>query len=184
MINLLHKALAPIRVRLSNIVNRAVLSMVNDSGSMQLIQVQVFSDEVADGVEHPQEYGYSSNCPIAGAGVVVMCPAGSRDQILALLVSNPSLRIKSLAPGESAMYNGLTGDTLVCKEDDTILATTEKFQCTGDVADGTETLDDVRQRLNDLIDHYNAHTHLVAGTPPVPPATAVVASKLAIPFVG
>lgn len=184
MMNMLHKALSPIRVRLSNIVNRAVLSMVKDVGSMQLLQVQIFADEVAEGVEHPQEYGISSNCPVEGAGVVVLCPAGSRDQIMALLVSNPRVRIKDLAVGESALYNGVTGDNIICKADATIEATTDKFICTGDLEDHTETLDDVRQRLAALIDHYNAHLHPVAGAvpaaPPVPPTT----SALTPSFVG
>lgn len=184
MMNAIHRLLQPIRTRLANIVNRAIVNLINDSKAFQLVQVSVYAGEVHENVEHPQEYGHASNCPTEGAVAVVLCPQGSRDQIMAVVVANPALRKKDLKPGESAMYNALSETHLLLKEDGTIEADTDTLTSTGDVEDKLETLDDVRQRLKAFIAHFNTHVHTSAapGSPTSPPATPAVPPAVPVPL--
>lgn len=184
MSSIVESAIRALRVRMANLISRAIVNYINDAFNMQKVQVSIYADEVCDGVDHPQEYGLSSNCPVSGAISVVVSPNGHRDNILSLVVANPSLRIKGLAPGETVLYNALASTSVTLKEDGTIEADTDLLKSTGDVADSVETLDSVRQRLNNLIEHYNAHLHPITGAVPAAPPTPPASTAIDPPFQG
>lgn len=184
MMTAIQRLLQPLRTRLANIVNRAIVNLINDSKAFQLAQVSIYAGEVHENVEHPQEYGLASNCPPSGAVAVTLCPQGSRDQILAITVANPAVRKKDMAVGEVALYNAVAETHLHLKEDGTIEADTSTLKSTGDVEDELETLDDVRQRLKAFISHFNSHVHTCAapGFPTTPPATPAVPPAVPVPL--
>lgn len=160
--NALNRYLSPIRAKITSIASRATLHRVNDTLDIQLVQVSVHADEVYDNVEHPQEYGLASNCPVDGSGIVTLCPGGNREQILSIMATNPSMRVKNLEPGETALFNGVAETSLKLSNDGEMIATTAHLKSTGDVSDSFGTLDEVRQKLNELIKAYSKHTHTSA----------------------
>lgn len=109
----LNKLLAPLRQRIANMVSRAVLSAVNDSKQLQLVQLDLLSDETRDDIERFQNYGFSSS-PKAGAEAVVLFVGGSREHGLAVSVEDRQYRIRNLESGEVAVYDHL-GSKIVLK---------------------------------------------------------------------
>ena len=90
--------------RISMMVGRAVLSLVDDAGDMQMVQVNVLNGETLDQVEHFQAYGHTSVAP-TGSEAVVLSLGGQRGNAIVVLVGDPRVRLKGLQPGESALYD-------------------------------------------------------------------------------
>lgn len=103
MIRTLQKLLAPLRRRLSLIVTRAVLTLVDDARLLQEVQVKLLADEVMDGVERFQEYGFTS-VPHAGAEGVALSVGGHRSNTVVIAVDDRRYRLKGLQNGEVALY--------------------------------------------------------------------------------
>lgn len=97
------KILAPIKRRLNSMVNRAIIKAINDGGGIQLCQISLFKDEVRDGIERIQEYGFTS-VPKPGAESVVAFVGGNRDHGIVIAVDDRRYRLKGLAAGEVAIY--------------------------------------------------------------------------------
>lgn len=117
-VKVLNKLLAPLRQRLANMVARAVLTAVNDTKKMQLVQLDLLTDETRDDVERFQNYGFSSS-PKPGAEAVVLFVGGSREHGLAVCVDDRQYRIKHLTSGEVAVYDHL-GSKIVLKSNGNI----------------------------------------------------------------
>lgn len=113
MFNAFDKLIAPLRRRVRLMVGRAVLSAASDSGGVQMVQLKLLADEVRDGVERMQNYGFTS-VPLAGAEGVMVCVSGDRDHGIVVVMDDRRYRLKSLQPGEVAMYTD-EGDTIVMK---------------------------------------------------------------------
>ncbi len=118
MMNAFQKLLAPIRRRLSSLVSRAVVSLVNDSLKLQGVQLQVLAGETLDNVERFQEYGFTS-VPLTGAEAVLLCVGGFRDHPLIVAIDDRRYRKKGLAAGEVALYTD-EGDVILFKRGRTI----------------------------------------------------------------
>lgn len=101
----LRAALSPLRNRIAMMAARAVVRLVNDGESRQRLQVEILKDELRDGVERFQDYGFTSH-PLAGGDAVILCAGGSREQSIAVVVDDRRYRLK-LQPGEAAMYDDL-----------------------------------------------------------------------------
>lgn len=110
--------LEPLRTRVRMIVQRAIVSLVNDTTAMQLIQVSILRGDVLSRVERVQNYGFTSN-PENGSEAVVVFINGNRDQGLAIVVDNTEVRKKDLQPGEVAVYHK-SGSYVLMKADGTI----------------------------------------------------------------
>lgn len=102
--NLGRRALDRIARRVSLMVARGVLKLVNDSGGLQVVQVGALDGEVRSQLERFQQYGFTSH-PEPGAEVAVVFPGGSRDVGYALAVDDRRYRKKPLAEGEVAVYH-------------------------------------------------------------------------------
>lgn len=109
MIREINALLAPIRRRLDNLVARSVVSRVDDSKKLQLLQLAVLDGETREGCERVQQYGFTS-VPLPGDGAgapeaVVVFVGGFRDHPLVVAVDDRRWRKKDLQPGESALYS-------------------------------------------------------------------------------
>lgn len=100
---IIDKMVAPLRRRVRLMISRAVLSMINDAGGIQLVQVKLLDGEVRDGVERMQNYGVTS-VPLPGAEGVMVCVSGDRDHGIVIAMDDRRYRIKGLQPGEVAVY--------------------------------------------------------------------------------
>lgn len=70
---------------------------------MQTLQMRLYADEVKDGLEHFEPYGFTSN-PLAGAEGLAAFLGGDRSHGVVLVVADRRYRIQSMAPGEVAIY--------------------------------------------------------------------------------
>lgn len=146
----LQRALRPITQGLRLMVGRAVVRLVDDALKLQGLQVSLLADEVREGVERFQNYGFTSH-PHPGAEAVALSVSGSRDHVLVVAVDDRRYRLQSLAQGEVAIYTD-EGDKVVLKRGGTIEVTastkvlldTPLVQCTGDLqVDGNVHADGV-----------------------------------------
>lgn len=98
-------ALRPLKNRIAMMAARAVVRLVSDGESRQRLQVEILKDELRDGVERAQDYGFTSH-PLPGCDAVILCAGGTREQSIAVVVDDRRYRLK-LEAGEVAMYDDL-----------------------------------------------------------------------------
>lgn len=104
MISQLDRLLRPLQNRISNMLARAVVSLVNDSKKMQLLQLNVLEGETREEIERFQDYGFTS-VPLPDSEAVVLFIGGRRDHGVAIAVDDRRYRLKDLQPGEVALYH-------------------------------------------------------------------------------
>lgn len=90
--------------RVMMMFSRGVLRGVNDSNGRQQVQVELLKDELRDGVEHMQNYGFTSHP--TGGDVAFASVGGNREQGIVLVVDDRRYRV-TLQPGEVAIYDDL-----------------------------------------------------------------------------
>lgn len=103
MIRTFNKLIRPYAVRIRSMVVRATITLVNDQLKAQGLQVKLLAGEVADDVEHFQEYGFTSH-PHRGAEGIALTVLGDRSHTVVIAVGDRRYRLKGLAEGEVAMY--------------------------------------------------------------------------------
>ena len=103
-----------VRQLMRNGVSRAVLNVVDDEGNMQRVQVTLLEDEVIDGVERFQNYGFTS-VPEEGAEATVVFVGADRSHPVVVVADDRRVRKKSLKPGEVAVYHK-NGDFIHLKD--------------------------------------------------------------------
>lgn len=106
MIAAMRSMLGPLQRRVSLMVSRAVVTLVNDALKMQGLQVNLLADVTRDGVERFQNYGFTSN-PHPGAEAIVVSVGGNQDHGIAIVVDDRRYRLVGLAEGEVALYDDL-----------------------------------------------------------------------------
>lgn len=94
----------PMKRAIANRVQRAVVSLVNDSLKMQKMQVKILADEVKDGVERFQNFGFTAH-PVTGAEAIILRLGGGSDHAVIIAVDDRRFRKKDLVEGESAVYD-------------------------------------------------------------------------------
>lgn len=99
----LTRMVAPLKRRVMLMVGRGIVRLVNDSLKLQELQVSLLADEVRNGLEHVQAYGFSAH-PHPGAEAVVVFIGGNRDHGLVIAVGDRRYRLTGLAQGEVALY--------------------------------------------------------------------------------
>lgn len=86
------------------LVGRGLILAIDDSKGIQKLQITLLADEVKDQVESFGHFGFTSNPPVKTECIMVSV-GGSRDNGVVIATENRELRLKNLAPGESALYN-------------------------------------------------------------------------------
>lgn len=100
----LNRFLEPIRVRIRMLVSRSIVSLIDDSTAIQLMQVKLMKDETKDNVERLQNYGFTSHPEPEGEAVIVF-PMGNRDHGIVIVADDSRYRITDLPEGGVAMYH-------------------------------------------------------------------------------
>jgi phage baseplate assembly protein V len=157
-----NKFLQPVKNRLSNMIARGTIGTIGDGSKLQTGQVNLMADEVKDGVERFQQYGFTS-VPLAGAEAVVVFPGGTRDHGLIIAVDDRRYRLAGLQGGEVALYTD-EGDKIVLKRGGIIELTaatkvrmvTPRLECTGDIIDNC---DSQARTVAGMREVYDLHTH-------------------------
>ncbi len=111
--------------RISMMIGRAVLSLVDDTGDVQLVQIKMLDGEVSDQVEHRQPYGFTSNTKPSGTTEgLLLAVGGQRGAGVVILLGDPASRLTGLQPGEVAMHDDQAQKIVIMR--DRILITTTK----------------------------------------------------------
>ncbi|MBI9079199.1 MAG: phage baseplate assembly protein [Pseudodesulfovibrio sp.] len=103
MIAQLQKLIEPLKRRILLMFSRGRVESVNDGTMGQEMQISLLQGEMADRVERPQNYGFTS-VPLPGADAFVAFIGGSRDHGVVLGVEDRRYRVKGLKGGEVAIY--------------------------------------------------------------------------------
>jgi len=98
------RMMKPIADRVRLMVGRAIVSAVNDAGTLQMLQVELLADEVQDQVERFQDYGFAS-APFAEAEALLVFPGGLRSHGIAIAVADRRYRLRNLVEGEVALFD-------------------------------------------------------------------------------
>lgn len=103
MSDALQRLLAPINRKLRMLAGRAVIRLMSDAVSAQ---VEGFADEVRDGAELFQQYGFRS-MPLPGAEGVMLSLGGSRDHTVIICAGDRRYNTTVLESGECVMEDHL-----------------------------------------------------------------------------
>lgn len=98
--------MAPLWNRVLLLVGRAVLTAIDDTEGLQLVQITGLRDEVRDGLPRLQNYGFSS-VPLPGAYALAIFQGGDRAFGAVAVADDPRYRPTGWAPGETGMYDWL-----------------------------------------------------------------------------
>jgi phage baseplate assembly protein V len=103
MIDQLNRFIAPLKRRVMLMIARGIVQATKDGG-LQQIQMTALADEVLDGLEYVEPYGFTS-IPEAGAEAVALFLGGNRDHGVVLSVGDRRYRLKGLASSDVALYH-------------------------------------------------------------------------------
>jgi phage baseplate assembly protein V len=95
-------------------VNRAVLTMADDDTLLQQLQARLLGEELLDGLERFQQYGFTS-VPHAGAEAIALSIGGNRSHTVIINVDDRRYRLKGLEGGEVALYTDEDQDEAGCR---------------------------------------------------------------------
>ena len=98
------KQIAPYARRLSNMMARGTVTLVNAATKLQSLQLRLLAGETKDQVEYLEPYGLTSN-PNPGAECLVLFLDGDRSHGVVVCVADRRYRLKNLASGEVALYD-------------------------------------------------------------------------------
>tara|TARA_R110001583_G_scaffold178954_2_gene335292 strand:+ start:20100 stop:20681 length:582 start_codon:yes stop_codon:yes gene_type:complete len=172
-----NRLIRPLKRRVFLMVSRAVIKIINDAEGIQKLQLVGYDGELHEGVERFQEYGFTSH-PKSGAEAVVVAVAGNRGHSLVIALDDRKFRLKSLQPGEMAIYDDL-GQKVHLKRDGIYVETplkleaivgssarliapagvrleTPNLEVTGEIKDRCDTDGTTMAEMRDV---YNSHVH-------------------------
>lgn len=86
-----------------NSVARGELALVDSAGKMQALQMRLQADEVKDGIEHFEPYGFTS-CPLPGAEGIAVFLGDGRSHGVVVCVADRRFRLVGLKGGEVALH--------------------------------------------------------------------------------
>ncbi|UNM95661.1 phage baseplate assembly protein V [Ignatzschineria rhizosphaerae] len=119
------------RENLRTLIRQGRLAILNDATDTQVAQVELFADEVVEGVERIQNYGFTS-MPTEG-GVYLMNIGGKGNQPVIIAVNDDKTRLRVM-PGEVAIYHS-EGHHVILKANGVIEA-----DCTTLIANAEESV--------------------------------------------
>jgi phage gp45-like len=131
-----HQLIRPIQARMSQIVARGIVTLMNKS----TLQVQFHKEDTQDGIERVEPFGFYSN-PGANPEALILFPAGFRAAGVAIALTRKEAKRPEL-PGGSACMSAQDGTAVI-------------VETGGRVAIQNET-NELISVLIDLIDKINA----------------------------
>lgn len=152
---------------------RATITIVDDSGKVQTIQVQCDEGDDPIEIEMLTPFGFSSNPP-RGSDVVLVQPDADADASIAVAAQHADHRATGLQPGEVALY-GMDGEILLLVTADKKLRQGARTATSRAVL-GTEQVAALKGALDAIKTFADA---LGAGTGAAPNAALTVAQALA-----
>lgn len=112
--------------QLRNLFSRGVVGLVSAGNKLQGLQMRLTADEVKDGMEHFEPYGFTSN-PQPGAEGLAVFLGGDRSHGVVVCVADRRFRLQGLQSGEVAIYTD-EGDFLHFKRGRVIEVETATFR--------------------------------------------------------
>lgn len=110
-------SLAKVRAALLNLIKRIRVSAVDNSGLIQTVTVELYSNDKSEMVERHQQYGHCSHPdPESDLAGVVVTVAGQR---FVLALDDPKHRPKDAEPGEVDVWHK-NGVRMRLKNDETV----------------------------------------------------------------
>ena len=156
--------------RVMSALARATISLVDDNGKVQLLQLQVSALQSIDRVPRFAEYGMTSNPP-ANSEAIVVFVGGDRSNGVVIATGNAQYRVTGLATGEVCVHDdtgqkvylsqsGMRldggGKQITLTNTPRVRAETVLLECTGDIVDNCDTTG--RSMVADR-QIYDAHNH-------------------------
>ena len=120
------KIVEPLARRVSLLVSRCSLNLINDSTQTQTAQAEFFHEEVHDDTEVWQQFGFTSVPPKGSEGIALFLN-GERQNPFIIRTEHKESRIKNLEEGESAIYSSC-GDYIHFKLENRAEMKTKKFE--------------------------------------------------------
>lgn len=115
-----------------NFLARGVVALVDAGRMLQSLQMRLTADEVKDGMEHFEPYGFTSN-PHPGAEGLAAFLGGDRSHGVVICVSDRRFRLQGLQSGEVALHTD-EGDVLHFKRGRVIEVQTATFRVKAETA--------------------------------------------------
>lgn len=161
--------LDPIKSRINLMISRAVLTALNDTASHQYVQLSALKNELKDGVELIQPYGFKCN-PLSGSQLLLLCVGGNRSHPMALSAGDKRHRPKGGEDGESGLWHfegdqirllkgnliEITTNNLVIKASEKVRIETPLLEVTGEIKDLCDT---DGKTLRSMRETFDIHTH-------------------------
>lgn len=98
------RLLAPLALRVRNMITRAVVRRVDDGTKLPGLQVSATKDETLDDLEHWLPYGFAAS-PQAGAEALMLSVGGRRSGAVIIACADRRFRLQGLAAGEVALHD-------------------------------------------------------------------------------
>ncbi len=98
------KLVAPYARRLSNMIARGTVTLVDAATKMQSLQLRLLAGEAKDKVEHFEPYGFTSQ-PNPGAECLALFLDGDRSHGVVVCVADRRYRVKGLTTGEVILHD-------------------------------------------------------------------------------
>lgn len=119
-------------MNLKNLLSRGVVVLVNAASKMQGMQVKLLANEVKDGMEHFEAYGFTSN-PLPGAEVLAAFFGADRSHGVIFCAGDRRYRLRGMEGGEVALYTD-EGDKIHLKRNRVIEIETMTLKVKADTA--------------------------------------------------
>ncbi|EEG10308.1 phage baseplate assembly protein V [Pseudogulbenkiania ferrooxidans 2002] len=161
--------------RLFGLIGRGRVTRANSAPDMQQVQLMLTADELKDGMEHAEPFGFTA-CPEPGAEALALFLGGDRSNGVVISVSDRRYRVRGLQPGESAAYNSaghtivlyqdrieITAPRIVLKAAEEVVADTPLLRATGRIEAAADIVDNTAgggSSLAAVRDAHNDHTHV------------------------
>jgi phage baseplate assembly protein V len=124
--SLLRPELSKIRQRLSGLILRGFVQLVQADAATQRLQVGALPGETLDDVEHWQPYGFGA-VPLPGAAALLLAVGATRSHTICALVADGRHRPTGLEPGDSYLHDN-RGQLVRLSENGVLVSTDEALK--------------------------------------------------------
>lgn len=98
------QAIRSLQRRVFGMIDRGVLTLVNDSLARQQVQIKTLDGELSSHVDRWQQYGHTS-VPPDNSEQLVVALNGNRSNLAVICAEDKNARLKDLIEGDSALYH-------------------------------------------------------------------------------